>query len=439
MPPLAFSGSALRRWALTGAGLLVVSLAAASGWGCQGGYAPRPEPRAAAGPRRPQALVPAVLEQDARIPHGVAWVVFLERNWGFSPAAARATVTAARPVFNLARIQAGHRVSLWTSARAGPLRLRYAVDPGQELILSRPTPEGVWRAELRRLRLQSRVVGVSGILDHSLFAALEAAGEQDALALKFAQIFGWDLDFYTDPRSGDRFRMAVEKHYYHGRFVGYGRILAAEYINAGHPYQAVLFNDGEGAAAYFQPNGKPLRREFLRSPLKFVALRVTSGFSHDRFHPVLKLWRPHLGVDYGAPMGTPVQALGSGQVVFAGRHGEAGNMVQLRHARGYETLYLHLSKILVHLGERVRQGQTIGRVGMTGLATGPHLDFRITHFGVYENFQTLRRKLPPAAPVPAALHAAFAALCQRWLGALHRLAPRVDVVLSAPAPASAGG
>lgn len=363
------------------------------------------------------------------------WGSFLQNTWHFSPAAAQATVTAARPVFNLARVRAGHAVSLWTQPGGQPIRLRYAVDRDHALILARPAAGGPWWAELRHLRFQVRLTGISATLRTSLFAAVESAGEQDALALKLANIFGWDLDFYTDPRPGDRFRMVVAKQYWHGQFAGYGPILAAEYINAGHLYQAVLFHDREGLPVYYRPNGEPLKREFLRSPLKFVALRVTSPFSHDRFHPILKRWRPHLGVDYGAPMGTPIQAIGNGRVIFAGRRGGAGNMIKLRHPNGYETLYLHLSKILVHLGQRVRQGQIIGRVGMTGLATGPHLDFRITHFGVYENFQKLRQDLPPAAPVPAAWRAAFSALCQHWLAALQSLPPHADAVLTPPAAA----
>lgn len=413
-------------------------LAAIGGAACRAA----PPSQAAMAPSKPRPAAPAPppeAERDAEIPQGVAWEPFLENIWHFSPAAARATVAAAAPVFNLARVRAGHTVTLFRPAPGRPLRLRYTVDRDHVLILTRSAADRSWRAELRPLHFQVRLTGISATLRDSLFAAVERAGEQDALALQLAKIFAWDLDFYTDPRPGDTFRLVVEKRYWHGRFAGYGPILAAEYTNAGHAYQAVLFHDREGLPAYYRPNGEPLQREFLRSPLKFVALRVTSPFSHDRFHPILKLWRPHLGVDYGAPAGTPVQAIGNGRVLFAGRHGGAGNMIKLRHANGYETLYLHLSRILVHRGQRVRQGQTIGRVGMTGLATGPHLDFRITHFGVYENFQRLRQKLPPAAPVPPALRAAFAAFCHRWLAALQALAPHADAVLTLPPPASAPG
>ncbi|MGH9534015.1 MAG: peptidoglycan DD-metalloendopeptidase family protein [Terriglobales bacterium] len=372
----------------------------------------------------------------ARIPRGATWVEFLKQTWGLPASQARAMAAAARPIFDLGHIQTGQRVTLWTDGDGQPRQVRYTIDRQQALLLTRTAgPAAGWTAQLLPLRYQTEVAGVSGTVRRSLFAAVEAAGERDVLALKLARIFGWDLDFYTDTRPGDTFRVVVEKLLRHGRFIGYGPILAAEYVNRGHAYQAVRFVDGDGLPAYYSANGQPLKREFLRSPLKFVALRVTSAFSYDRFHPILKIWRPHLGVDYGAPMGTPVQAIGNGRVVFAGRRGEAGNMIRLQHANGYQTLYLHLSKILVHVGQRVQQGQTIGRVGMTGLATGPHLDFRITHFGRYENFQTLRRRLPPAAPVPATRRAAFAASRRRWLGALRTLPAQSDAVLHLPAPA----
>ncbi len=391
-------------------------------------HAPHPQP-------------PAEQRHQASLPPGATFVAFLHATWSLPNAEARAMAAAARPVFDVGHIRAGRRLTLWTAPSGAPRRLRYRVDRRHALVLTRAagTPAGDWDAQLHRLHFQTELVGVSSTVRHSLFAAVETAGERDVLALQLAQIFGWDLDFYTDTRPGDTFRVLVEKRLRHGHFGGYGPILAAEYVNAGHAYRAVRFTDAAGLPAYYRPDGRPLRREFLRSPLKFVRLRVTSPFSYDRFHPILKIWRPHLGVDYGAPMGTPVQALGNGRVIFAGWDGEGGNMIRLRHANGYQTLYLHLSIILVHVGQRVRQGQTIGRVGMTGLATGPHLDFRITHFGRFENFQQLRRKLPPAAPVPASARAAFAARCRRWLGTLYALPLPADAVVHLRPPTLASG
>jgi len=254
---------------------------------------------------------------------------------------------------------------------------------------------------------------VSGRVDDSLFNAVEDAGESAELALRLAQIFGYDLDFCTDPRQGDSFRILLEeKKYMSGETAGYGKIFVAEYENAGRKYQALLFHDPVGRPGYYAADGKSLQKAFLRSPLKFGA-PVTSHFSRSRFHPILKTYRPHMGTDYGAPVGTPVQTIGSGRVIFAGRKGGEGNIVQIAHFNGYETMYLHLSRMFVHTGERVEIGKTIGLVGSTGLATGPHLDFRILQRGQYKNFERLG--LPPSDPVSKKNWPDFAAVREKWL------------------------
>jgi murein DD-endopeptidase MepM/ murein hydrolase activator NlpD len=232
--------------------------------------------------------------------------------------------------------------------------------------------------------------------------------------------------------------MVIEKRtYVNGQPPTYGKLLAAEYKNGGHPYQAVLFRDPQGKEAYYAPDGKSLQKAFLRSPLKFSA-PVTSRFSRSRFHPVLKIHRPHLGIDYGAPIGAPVQSIGEGRVVFAGYKGQSGNLVHIRHANGYETMYMHLSRILVRSGARVAQGERIGLVGKTGLATGPHLDFRIRQNGQYRNFETLR--LPPAEPVARHLMSEFAAVRDRVMPLLTgegiQLAKSTPAESSIPAPAA---
>jgi murein DD-endopeptidase MepM/ murein hydrolase activator NlpD len=226
--------------------------------------------------------------------------------------------------------------------------------------------------------------------------------------MRLAEIFGWDLDFYTDPRPGDTFRLVVEKKTFaNGDTIAYGRILAAEYDNAGHAYRAILFPGPSGVPAYYTPDGKSMKKAFLHSPLKFAA-PITSHFSLHRFHPILKEYRAHLGIDYGAPTGTPVQTIGDGKVIFAGMKGEDGNLVKIQHTNGYTTYYMHLSRILVRNGERVEQGQSIGLVGMTGLATGPHLDFRIQLRGEFLNFERL--PLPPSDPVAKNVWNEFAAV-----------------------------
>ena len=276
-------------------------------------------------------------------------------------------------------------------------------------------PEPNFQAEIQTIPTHTSVNVVRGEIRDSLFNAVKQAGESSELAMNLAQVFGWDLDFYSDPRRGDTFRVVVErKEYGNGQEHTSGRILAAEYNNGGHLYRAVLFHDPSGAAAYYGANGQSLQKAFLRSPLKFAA-PVTSRFSNSRFHPILKSFRPHLGVDYAAPIGTPVQSIGDGRVIFSGAKGGDGNMVAIQHANGYQTMYLHLSRLLVHQGEHVSAGDRVGLVGMTGLATGPHLDFRFSDHGVFRNFQTVRLNLPPAEPVRAADQAEFAAVRDRVL------------------------
>jgi len=325
---------------------------------------------------------------------------------------------AVRPVFNLGRVQAGHALTYIHSASGAPLALTYQIDANRLLRLTPGTPN--WTAAIETMPYMTHLASVSGTVHSSLFGAVEAAGEHDQLALELASIFGWDLDFYTDPRQGDTFRVMVDENFLDGKFSSYGQVVAAEYVNAGTVYDALRFHDEFGQLAYYRPDGRPMKRAFLRSPLKFAA-PITSGFSEHRFHPILKTYRAHLGTDFGAPTGTPVQTIGSGTVTRAGRYGGDGNMVQIQHAGGYQTLYLHLSRILVHVGERVAQGERIGLVGMTGLATGPHLDFRIEHNGTFENFEVVRKTLPPAEPVAPKLMPQFSALRAELLPKLHAL------------------
>ncbi|MGE5326895.1 MAG: peptidoglycan DD-metalloendopeptidase family protein, partial [Deltaproteobacteria bacterium] len=224
-----------------------------------------------------------------------------------------------------------------------------------------------------------------------------------------------------ETQPGDRFAIEVEKKTLNGEFQSYGRILAAEYRSGSRTFQAVLFHDPEGRPGYYGPSGKSMKKAFLRSPLPFAA-RITSRFSFSRFHPILKRYRPHLGIDYGAPVGSAVQAVADGRVVSAGWSGGGGKEIKLRHAMGYETYYLHLSRILVKPGELVRQGQIIARTGQTGLATGPHLDFRITQHGRFRNFLALN--LPPAESVAARDMEEFVATRNSLLDQLASLHPQ---------------
>ena len=354
-----------------------------------------------------------VLPTTRKLPAGENFAMALQR-FGLSPAEAGQATAAAQRAFNMRQLRAGNTLVVGRSV-VGELReISYKIDPDRMLHIV-PATEG-FAAEVEEIPSHTEVSAVSGRLEDSLFNAVEEAGESPEVAMRLAQIFAYDLDFYTDPRKGDTFHIVVEKKKYaNGQTAGYGRILAAEYDNGRKKYQALLFHDDFAHPAYYTAEGKSLQKAFLRSPLKFAA-PVTSHFSKARFHPILKTYRPHLGTDYGAPIGTPVQTIGTGRVEFAGPKGGDGNMVKIAHSQGYETMYLHLSKILVHVGEHVEIGKTIGLVGMTGLATGPHLDFRISQKGQFLNFEKLG--LPTSDPVSKKNWSEFAALRQQWLPVL---------------------
>ena len=332
-------------------------------------------------------------------------------KFGLTAAEVADASAAAQTAFNLRQVRAGNTITVGRSVEGELREIDYAIDADSVLKIV-PRDSG-YAAEIREIPTKTRVVSVSGQVDDSLFNAVEDAGESPELALRLAQIFGYDLDFYTDPRKGDSFRVIMEKKVYrNGKVAGYGQIFAAEYENDGKKYQAQLFHDPVGQPVYYTADGKSLQKIFLRSPLKFGAT-ITSHFSRARFHPILKIYRPHLGTDYGAPVGTPVQAIGSGVVLFAGRHGGEGNAVHIRHTSGYETMYMHLSRLFVRTGQHVEIGKTIGLVGSTGLSTGPHLDFRILQRGQYKNFERLG--LPPSDPVSKRNWPEFAEVREKWL------------------------
>jgi murein DD-endopeptidase MepM/ murein hydrolase activator NlpD len=355
-----------------------------------------------------------ILPTVKRMPAGENFAGALQKL-GLSAEQVSDATAAAQHAFNLRQLRAGNTITVNRSVEGGLREINYKIDAERMLHLV-PQQQG-FSAEVQEIPIHLVVTVVSGKLEDSLFNAVEEAGESAEVAMRLAQIFGYDLDFYTDPRKGDTFRLVLEKNsYLTGETAGYGRILAAEYVNGGKKYEALLFHDERGQSAYYSADGKSLQKAFLRSPLKFGA-PVTSHFSKSRFHPILKTYRAHLGTDYGAPVGTPVQTIGSGRVVFAGRKGGDGNMVHIAHSNGYETYYLHLSRILVHVGEHVEIGKTIGMVGSTGLATGPHLDFRIAQKGQFKNFETLG--LPPSEPVAKKNWTEFAAVRAKWLPALH--------------------
>ncbi len=272
--------------------------------------------------------------------------------------------------------------------------------------------------------LERDVRTASATITSSLFDAARAAGISDQTAIAIADVFAWDIDFVLDVRSGDAFTVTYERMSQDGEYLRDGALLAVKFVNQGHEYRAVRYVDPEGNARYFTPDGRSLRKAFLRAPLEFT--RVSSRFNPSRRHPVLNTIRAHRGVDYAAPTGTPVRAAGDGRVRFRGIKGGYGNVVELTHANGVMTVYGHMSRFAKGLraGERVTQGQVIGYVGQSGLATGPHLHYEYRVHGVYKDPQKV--KLANAAPLPDALLADFRAQTAPLLAGLDRAATPTD-------------
>jgi murein DD-endopeptidase MepM/ murein hydrolase activator NlpD len=315
-------------------------------------------------------------------------------------------IDCARPVYDLAKVKAEKLYWLGLTKDGQFRDFRYHVDDERYLTVYHDVAKDRIVPVMKSFRYETRLVTVSGVIESSLFASVTGIGEKDQLALDLADMFGSDIDFYTDLQKGDSYRILIEKKYLDGQFSKNGAILAASFTNQKKEHIGIRFEDENGKPAYYAPDGKALRKSFLKSPLKFA--RITSRFSLARMHPILKIVRPHLGVDYAAPIGTPVQSVGAGEVTGAGSSGGSGNMVSIRHSGGYETSYLHLSRIAVRRGVRVEQGQVIGYVGSSGLSTGPHLDFRIRQHGRAIN--PAKVIFPPGAPVQPARFTDFAAL-----------------------------
>ena len=346
----------------------------------------------------PAPAAPALEEERIVIPPRSSLADLLKRR-DFDNLEIHRIKEAVKPVYDLGKIRAGQQLRL-SSLPGGPWKtLEYDIDETRFLVV-RNDADGI-KAEVKYVPFEVRPAFAWGVIEDSLIGALNKAGEEDSLALDLVErCFGWDIDFNTDLRKGDSFRIYVEKKYLAGRFAGYRDILAAEFTNDGRVFQAFRFTYPDTKASdYFDENGGSRRKDFLRSPIKFMTPRITSRFSASRFHPIYKIYRPHYGVDYAAPIGTPVQATADGEVTFAGRDGAAGNTVKMRHKNSYETMYLHLSGFGrgVRKGALLKGGDIVGYVGSSGDSTGPHLDYRIYFHGGPVN--PLGHKFKPADPL----------------------------------------
>ena len=370
------------------AGLAVLYVAEQGGGRAPAGPSPAPADAALAKP------APVPMRREV-IPRGGTLADILSR-YGFGPKDIHELRERVKPVYDLGKIVAGREIRVRTTPEGGWSDLEYDID-GDRILAVRNDAAGP-RAVIRPVPYELRPAFLWAVIEDSPIAAVNAAGEDDFIALELADIFGSDIDFYTDLRRGDRFRVVFEKKLLDGKPAGYGRVLAAEFVNQEKVYRAFRFTYPDtGRSDWFDPAGGSLRKEFLKSPMKFA--RITSRFSRSRLHPIRKIYRPHNGVDYAAPVGSPVQATADGTVTQAGWNGAAGRMIKLRHANAYETMYLHLSGFArgIRVGAKVAAKQVIGYVGTSGESTGPHLDYRILYHGKYVN--PLGWKFQPAEPL----------------------------------------
>jgi len=315
------------------------------------------------------------------------------------------------------QLRPGHSILVKTTDTGELLSLQYQTSANSALLVQK-NDQG-YRAEEKLLAMESRTLVKSARIHSSLFAATDDAGIPDRIAMQLADIFSSEIDFHLDLRTGDHFTVVYEADYNNGELVKTGRVLATEFVNQGKTYRALLYRDPLGQEGYYATDGKNLHKAFLRSPLEFS--RISSGFTLARFHPILQTWRAHKGVDYAAPIGTRVKSTADATVAFAGTQASYGNVVILQHRGGISTVYGHLSHIALGLrkGTTVTQGEVIGFVGMTGLATGPHLHYEFRVHG--EHRDPLKIAMPNAAPVPSEYHADFAYRAQSPLAQLNLL------------------
>lgn len=342
--------------------------------------------------------------REERIQRGDKLAAVLDRLGVHDPEALQ-RLGSARAAKGLYQLAPGRIVRAQVSAEGQLLALDYR--NGANVLTVERHGDGFSIAE-HPAEPERRVLMKSAEIRTSLFSASDSAGLSDSIAMQLADIFSTDVDFHRDLRRGDHFSVVYEMFYDRGEPVRAGRVLAAEFINVGRLYRAVYFQYDEKRGGYYTPDGRNIRKAFLRSPLEYS--RISSGYSTSRFHPILGQWRAHKGIDYAAPHGTRVRATGDGIVEFAGRdHRGYGNLIVLRHQSGYTTWYGHLSGFAkgLHKGMRVAQSEAIGYVGSTGLATGPHLHYEFRINDVHQN--PLRVVIPAAPPLSAALKPAFEA------------------------------
>ncbi|MDP7270209.1 MAG: M23 family metallopeptidase [Gammaproteobacteria bacterium] len=327
---------------------------------------------------------------------------------------------------HLRLVKPGDEIVIWRQDNQ-IAELRREIDFSKSLQVRR-TSDG-FDAGLVEHDIVAQHIEARGTINSSLFLAAVEAGVTERTIMNLAGIFAWDIDFVLDIREGDQFHVIVEELWRHGQRVAEGDILAAEFVNQGETFQAIRYRDPDGKVSYFSPDGRNMRKAFLRAPLSFS--RVSSNFNPNRRHPVLNTIRAHKGVDYAAPRGTAVKAAGDGKVIFRGGKGGYGNTVILQHGGNITTLYAHMSNFnrKARNGSRVSQGQTIGYVGQSGLATGPHLHYEYRKNGVHKNPRTVN--LPDASPINPAFKEDFLRVAQPLISVLDDKAVEINDLTTA--------
>ncbi|BAN69894.1 peptidoglycan DD-metalloendopeptidase family protein [endosymbiont of unidentified scaly snail isolate Monju] len=317
------------------------------------------------------------------------------KKYGLGPSVVHQVLHAGKPAKALSRIRPGQELRFELTPDGQLQRLTFTRSPIERLLVAQA--DTGYRVRLDKKKVEHRIATVAGTIHSSLFVDGQKAGLTDRQIMELAEIFGWDIDFALEIRAGDQFRVVFDEQLVDGEKYANGPILAAEFVNRGKTYTAFRF-EHDGEVGYYDAQGHSKRRAFIRTPIRFA--RISSRFTRKRWHPVLKKWRSHKGVDYAAPKGTPIKATGDGKVVFRGWKRGYGRVVMIQHGHKYQTVYAHMSRFRrsVRAGSHVRQGQVIGYVGQSGLATGPHLHYEFRVNGRHRNPLTV--KLPRSLSLP---------------------------------------
>ncbi len=397
-----------------------------------GAKAPQPEPtesESATIEQPPADTAPAPQWTEFEVRSGDTLAAIFDRA-GLKPATTQEVANLNEQTRQLRRIRPGQKIALLLDDQQQLVQLKYMPSLTETLLVKRQSDQSL-TSEILNHPLDAVPVFKSGVIESSLFEAAAVSGIPDNIIMELANIFGWDIDFALDIRKGDRFAVVYNELYKEGQKVRSGQVLAAEFVNRGKTYRALYYTDPKGNSGYFTPEGKSMRKAFLRSPVKFS--RISSRFTGKRWHPVLGKWRSHKGVDYAAPRGTPVRASGDGKVIKAMRSKSYGNVVFLQHGGRYTTVYAHMKGFArgIRKGKRVKQGQIIGYVGSTGYATGPHLHYEFRVNGVHRNPLTV--KLPAAAPINPAYREDFLRKTHKQLALLELARDQAVASLDEPA------